>query len=343
MVFVADRTGAVRAFDAKGNERWKAYTAGAVSCPPTVADGRLYVGSADGRVYCFEAATGRRLWSFRVGPAERLIPAYGKLISTWPVAGGVVVQDGVVYAAAGIAHYDGTHVVALDAVSGEVKWYNDTSGIVSDQAQSGVSLQGELAIRGGELQFLGGGVYEIARYDLQTGKCLNQPYDNVNARFHTAFYSYYPTYGQFLVLDHTLADGRSLVYDVSYEGSQQQPLSLLGPLPAGMRKPHKPASRWWRPQRGQPGPKTLWRDKWNRRFNSFIVSGETLLAAGQGGAGGARDAFLAAISVDDGTEKWSHKLPAPVVKGGTAIDHQGRIVVSLTNGQVVCFAPVGSL
>ncbi len=339
MVFVADRTGAVRAIDGEGKERWKAYTAGAVYGPPAVAEGRLYVGSADGRVYCFEAATGRRLWSFRVGPAERLIPAYGRLISTWPVAGGVVVQDGVVYAAAGIAHYDGTHVVALDAVTGKVKWYNDTSGIVSDQAESGVSLQGELAIGDGELRFLGGGVYEIARYDLETGRCLNEPYDQVNSRFHTAFYAYYPFYGQFLVLDHTLADGRSLAYDVTYEGSWQQPLGLWAPAPPGAPRPKVTASRWPPPRRRQGEAKALWQDRANRRFNSFIVSGDTLLAAGQGGAGGDQTAFLTAINVDDGSERWSHKLPAPVVKGGTAIDRQGRILVSLTNGAVICFAP----
>ncbi len=344
LVFVGDRTGAVRAIDAKGNERWKAYTAGAIYCPPAVADGRLVVGSADGRVYCFEAASGRRLWSFRVGPAERLIPAYGKLISTWPVAGGVVVDRGIVYAAAGIAHYDGTHVVALDAVTGKPKWYNDTSGVVCEKVNSGVSLQGELSIAAGELRFLGGNVYEMARYDLKTGRCLNEPYDQPNSRFHTAFYAYYPLYGQYLVLDHTFRDGRSLTYDVTYEGSRQPPLALLGPYPAGVQKPPKPASRWRMPafRRGQPRPKVVWQDKSGRRFNSFIVSGDTLLAAAQISAPDATTTILTAVNVEDGSDLWSLELPAAVVKGGTAIDHQGRIVVALENGRIVCFAPVGS-
>ncbi len=346
LVFVGDRTGAVRAVDANGEERWKAHTGGAIPCAPAVADGRLYVGSDDGRVYCFEAATGRRLWSFRVGPAERRIPVYGKLISTWPVAGGVVVDGGVVYAAAGIAHYDGTHVVALDAVSGEVKWYNDTSGVVCPEVQSGVSLQGELSIAGGELRFLGGNVYETARYDLETGRCLNEPYDQPNARFHTAFYSYFPLYGQYLVLGHTLADGRSLVYDVTYEGSQQAPLVLLGPRPAGARELYKPVSRWpmRRVRRGQPRPKVLWQDRSGRRFNSFIVAGDTLLAASQSGppAPEATSFALSAMKIDDGTTVWSETLPAPVVKAGTAVDPSGRIVAALETGQIVCFAPSGS-
>ena len=69
-------------------------------------------------------------------PGRRWIPVYGKLMSTWPVAGGVVVQDGVVYAAAGIAHYDGTHVYALDAATGQVKWYNDTSGTTVPESRT---------------------------------------------------------------------------------------------------------------------------------------------------------------------------------------------------------------
>ena len=145
--------------------------------------------------------TGRRLWSYHAAPQSRWISVYGKLMSTWPVAGGVVVQDGVVYAAAGIAHYDGTYVVALDAVTGEVKCKNDSSGVVSDEVDSGISLQGNLMIEAGELRFLGGNVYETARFDLATLRCLNTPHTEANAQFRTAFYPYYPTYGKYVSLD----------------------------------------------------------------------------------------------------------------------------------------------
>lgn len=63
----------------------------------------MYVGSADGHVYAFEAAMGRLLWEFRAAPPHRWIPVFGKLSSTWPVAGGVIVDKGIVYAAAGKA------------------------------------------------------------------------------------------------------------------------------------------------------------------------------------------------------------------------------------------------
>ena len=73
-----------------------------------------------------------------------------------------------------------------------------------------------------------------------------------------------------------------------------------------------------------------------RRFNSVIASPGVVLAAGQTD-GDAPGAFLAAIDAKDGSELWSEALPAAPVKGGTAVDHRGRIIVSLTDGQVLCF------
>ncbi|MCG8651868.1 MAG: PQQ-binding-like beta-propeller repeat protein, partial [Pirellulales bacterium] len=191
-VFVADRGGAVRSFDAEGKLLWKTYAAGPIYYPPTVSQDRLYVGSADGRVYAFAASDGRLLWSYRVGPDSRWMPIYDRLLSPWPVAGGVVVHDGLVYAAAGITHYDGTYVVALDAVTGELKVSNRTSGTLQREVNNGISLQGNLKIVDGELRFLAGGVYETARYDLQTLQCLNTPKTQVSSQFRTAFYPYYP-------------------------------------------------------------------------------------------------------------------------------------------------------
>ena len=337
MVFFGDRNGVVRALGAEdGKVRWKAFAGSAIYFPPTIENGRLFVGSADGRVYAFEAATGRSLWSFRAAPADRWIPVYGKLISTWPVSGGVVVQDGVVYAAAGIAHYDGTHVYALDAVSGKVKWYNDSSGTISEKVNHGVSLQGNLYIQGGELRFAGGGVHEEARYDLATGKCLNQPFDQPRSSFHTSFYPYFPDYGKYVSFECDTADRRSLCYDCTYEGSWHSSLMLLPALPAGQQRPRKPISRWGT-QRNRQQIQAVWQ-KAGRRFNSFIMGDKDLLAAGHTGQDDADTSFLAAINVEDGSDLWLKKLPGPVVKGGTAVNHQGQIFVALENGQILALA-----
>ena len=336
-VFVADRSGTVRAFDLRGNEVWKAYVAGAVYFPPTIDRDRLYLGSADGRIYAFEAKTGRQLWSFRVAPADDWIAVYGKLISRWPVSGGVVVQDGLVYAAAGIAHYDGTYLVAVDAVTGRLKAANISSGSVQQEVNNGISLQGELTVVDGELRFLAGGVYETARYDLRTLECLNTPQKQVHSQFRTAFYPYYPSYGKFVSLDVACRDGCSLTHDASYEGSQFSNLMLEEPLPPGVDKPRKEAARWIKRRGGQP-PKMIWRDTANRRFTSFVVSDQQLLATGHTEANPEKP-FLVSIDLQDGSDSWLMPLPADAVKGGTAIDQNGRIFVATEDGTLICFSP----
>jgi outer membrane protein assembly factor BamB len=258
LVFVADRTGTVRALDSDGKPVWQAYTGGAIYYPPAIADGRVFVGSADGRVYAYEARTGRFLWSHRIGPQADRIPVYGRLISRWPVAGGVVVQNGKVYAAAGIAHYDGTYVASLDAVTGKLEAQNTTSGTLSKQVNSGVSMQGNLTITDGELRFLAGGVYETARYDLKTLECKNQPKAQVDSQYRTAFYPLYPSYGKFVSLEHTCADGSTLCHDASYEGSLFNNLALQAALPPGAPRTKKEAFRWRRRGRNVAGPKDLW-------------------------------------------------------------------------------------
>lgn len=338
LVFVADRSGAVRAFDRRGKPVWKSYTAGPVYYPPAIANDRAYVGCADGCVYAFEAATGRLLWTFRVGPAKHRIPVYDQLISRWPVSGGVVVQGDTVYAAAGIAHYDGTYVAALDAKSGKLRASNTTSGVLSPEVNSGISLQGELAIADGELRFLGGGIYEVARYDLKTLKCLNEPKAQVFSQYHTAFYPYFPDYGKYVSLEYACADGCTLTHDASYEGSRFTNLTLEEPLPATATKLQKDRSRWNTLMRNPARPQSVWVDKANRRFTSFIISPQRLLASGHSEAK-PDAAFLSAINIKDGSDLWVQPLPALPVKGGTAMDHEGRIYASLENGQLVCFSP----
>ena len=337
-VFVADRAGVIRAFDADGHETWKAYANGPVYYPPAIAHDRLFVGSADGRVYAFEALSGRLLWTYRVAPQDRRIPVFGKLVSRWPVAGGVVVQNGVVYAAAGITHYDGTYIVALDATTGKLKARNDGSGILSKAVNSGISMQGELMIVNNELQFLGGGVYETARYDLKTLKCRNEARHQVTSDYRTAFYPWYPTYGKYVSLEHKCSDGNTLCHDASYEGSMFGNLGLETPLPPGAQRVNKDAAREFLRRRGKAEnkPEHVWRDSLDRRFTSFVVTKDRLLATGHADKTPDKP-FLVAINIADGKDLWQVDLPADAVKGGTAVDAAGRVFVTLENGQLMCF------
>lgn len=335
-VIVADRTGVVQALDAQGQPLWRVCTGGPIYYPPTLAEHRLYFGSADGHVYALEAATGRLLWSYRVAPQARRIPVYGRLISTWPVSAGVVVQQGVVYAAAGMAHYDGTYVVALDALTGKPIWVNDSSGQLSDQVDCGISLQGELQILDDQLQFLGGGPYLRAQYDLKTGTCLNPPRHEPTSQFETAFYPYYPSYAKYSSLHHTFADGRTLFYISSYDGSNPTRLKVLAPLAenpdAASPKPNQRAGA----KPGRPAERPpVWQTGNTPLFTAFVVTPEVLLAAGptESGNGG----HVSAISLSDGNVLWRQSLESVPVKGGLALDAQQRIVVTLESGQMLCF------
>lgn len=339
-IFIADRNGVVQSLDAKGNVVWKNYTDGAVYFSPVLSGGRLFVGSGDGKVYSFSAKTGELLWTFRVGPETRLIPVFDKLISSWPLSGGVAVDEKTetLYAAGGITHYDGTYVVALDAATGKLKAHNTTSGMLSSEVDSGISLQGKLQIENGELQFLGGGLYETARYDLKTLACLNEIKVSITAQFRTAFYPYYPSYGKYVSLEHTCDDGSVLCHDSNYAGFLYDALQLEEPSSDGTPRMKKDAAREILRRRGKAKkPTTRWRDQQHRRFTSFTVSGETLLAAGHPDDK-AQEPFLVALNIKDGTDLWKQSLPSVAVKGGTAIDNEGRIFVVLENGELLCFS-----
>ena len=205
LVFVAGDCGRVRAIDARSGEvRWVFATGGPIKAPPTIAESRAYVGSGDGYVYALEAATGRLLWRFRAAPVERHIMVYGSLCSTWPVNTGVLVDDGIAYFAAGIIDCDGTYVYAVDARTGKIKWQNNTCGHLNAELRKGVSAQGNLAIQGDQLLMAGGNQVSPARFDIKTGKCLNQTFAQGNPK---------ANHGKFVGVflgNHEIAGGRAL-------------------------------------------------------------------------------------------------------------------------------------
>lgn len=109
-----------------GRPAW-AYTAGGrINSPPTVWQGRVLFGSADGWIYCLRSDDGRLVWRFRAAPDERRIVAYDQLESAWPLHGNVLVQDGVIFAAAGRSSFldGGILLVRLDASTGG--WLSET-------------------------------------------------------------------------------------------------------------------------------------------------------------------------------------------------------------------------
>jgi len=114
-------THTVHALDAtSGEKRWSYTAGGRVDSPPTIHDGRVLFGSADGWVYCLRAADGELIWRFRAAPAERRMMAFEQIESVWPVHGSVLVNKDIVYCVAGRSMFldGGMRLLRLDAATG---------------------------------------------------------------------------------------------------------------------------------------------------------------------------------------------------------------------------------
>ena len=123
-VVVADGDGGiVYAIDeASGQVRWKHVAGGRVDSPPTIHEGLVLFGSADGRVTCLRLADGELVWRFLAAPADLRTVAIDQLESVWPVHGSVLVLDGVAYCSAGRSSWldGGIHLFGLEPATGRV-------------------------------------------------------------------------------------------------------------------------------------------------------------------------------------------------------------------------------
>lgn len=113
----------VYALDARtGDERWSFFTEGPVRLAPSIANGKVYVGSDDGCAYCLSADDGSLQWKIRATDTERIIPGNERLISMWPVRTGLLVDEDNLYFAAGLFPIQGSYLFALRPENGSIQW-----------------------------------------------------------------------------------------------------------------------------------------------------------------------------------------------------------------------------
>jgi outer membrane protein assembly factor BamB len=93
------------------NTLWTFTTGGPVDSSPSIVDGRVYIGSDEGALYCLDQFTGELIWDYRTFMEQPSSPA---------------VVDGRVYV--GSSYKDKGYVHALDAVAGAVLWRFVTDG-----------------------------------------------------------------------------------------------------------------------------------------------------------------------------------------------------------------------
>ena len=105
-----------------GHRLWQYTADGRIDSPPTVYQGCVLFGCADGWVYCLRASDGALAWRFRAAPAPRLIMAESQLESAWRVHGSVLVRDGIAYSTAGRSSFldGGLFLYGLNPTTGEV-------------------------------------------------------------------------------------------------------------------------------------------------------------------------------------------------------------------------------
>ncbi|MFP6621444.1 MAG: PQQ-binding-like beta-propeller repeat protein, partial [Pirellulaceae bacterium] len=107
-------TDSVTALDtSNGNVRWRFFSGGPVRFAPIVHRDAIYFGSDDGYLYCLDAATGALRWKNNGRPGEtrqRNLLGNRRLIPIWPVRGGPVLHNEIIYFAVGLWPEDGIFV-----------------------------------------------------------------------------------------------------------------------------------------------------------------------------------------------------------------------------------------
>ena len=114
----------VHALDAAtGKTRWSFVAGGEIDSAPTLYNGRVLFGAADGNVYCLTLADGKLAWTFNTAPSHRTVIVKGRPQSAWPVSGSVLIKNGVAYCAAGHSTYldGGIYLYGLNPKTGTVR------------------------------------------------------------------------------------------------------------------------------------------------------------------------------------------------------------------------------
>jgi outer membrane protein assembly factor BamB len=275
-------------------------------------------------------------------------------MSTWPAAGGVLVADGTAYAAAGIANYDGTYVYALDAATGRIKWQNNTSGHLDRQAHTGVSVQGHMLLAGDKLYMASGTSVSPAVYNVADGKCLNDPGPLASCQSQSPrgwelsllgdqvvacgkpFYGH-PKYD---VFDNTVfgkvflasTGGRDIVWT---SNQQNKKIMCFDKIDRNVL----------RERMAEPG------NRFTLDFNRLGIKEKPLwnydckdsiaLAVCKNAVVVACKSEIVALQLQNGKVLWSQPVPAAPVPWGLAVDRDGRAVVVLEDGQVLCLGSGG--
>lgn len=276
--------------------RWRVETGGPVQSSPVVADGRVFVGSDDGRFYALDADSGERLWSLDGGG---------------PVRGSALVLDRTVW----IACPKG--LFALDAETGAVRMHLPEGGKdLSPAAAGGLVFwqrpwrpllgidteTGEVQWKHRDWRGVGGGISSPALSGTTIAWCNGSPGTSVaNLRTERLLWRYNGAADSH-VYTPAIRDGGLIV--VGQHGVSEADLQT-GELRWSFRQP-------------------AW-DNRHPKFSSPAVDADRVYV-------GHKDGHLYAINRSDGTEAWRFKTGGQVYSSPALAADQ--VVVGSADGMV---------
>ena len=178
LLLASSREDALLAFDlSSGRELWRARADGPVRLAPVVVGDLAIFGSDDGWVRAVDWRDGHQVWGRRALPASRQLLGNQRMISVWPVRGGMVAREGKIWFAAGVWPLEGVFVFCWDAATGREIWCNDRCSFIygkqphDGEALSGLAPQGYLLLQGDELIVPCSNAYP-ARLKAQSGELI---------------------------------------------------------------------------------------------------------------------------------------------------------------------------
>jgi len=305
---------------ATGTVRWRFVAEGPVRLPPALYKDTLFVGADDGHLYALDARTGELRWKYRAGEVDRRLPGNGRMISLWPVRGGLVADAGMVYFTAGLFPDRGVYLCALRADTGEPVFKRPleftSQGTMLASSNQLFLATGRFAFRGcdrsdGEpmLRYgkpnpwkpnLVGGSFAL----LADGMLVTGPSED--GQFHW--------FKSGSIIPILRAHGDSvLVRDDNVfllDNGQLSAINRTAYLAEQKRVKETPA-RWSVPA---------------RHATTMILVADKIVTAGSGA--------VTVYAANDGKELWSGRLDGKVE--GLALCNK-RLYASLDNGQTVCF------
>ena len=338
---------------ATGRERWSFFTGGPVRFAPAVRDGRVFVASDDGYLYCLAASDGTMLWRFQGGPGQRKLIGNEQMISRWPLRSGVAVDGGVVYFSAGMWPSEGIYLYALSAETGEIVWKTvDTGAEYKKQphppaeAFLGVAPQGYV-LGDRERLVVPTGRNMPAAYDRRTGEQLyyrSAPRDwgtRWGGSWCLLANGYLATWNCHIGPDIDVLKGEyepdpadgMWFFDA---GTCKELRELRGKLCAVVKQGVLYASgsgklsaydydAWIKTVAPEPTPPPEWETPLKRTY-TLIIAGDTLFAGGRG--------TVTAVALNGGKVLWEGQVDGQARCLAVA---DGRLLVSTTTGRVYCF------